>query len=199
MVSWTMRTARSLSSAGCWCPEPCLGVCCFDADMDYILPKNAASIKPRAVQHAGEPADFVYTRNALHHLPDFWKAIALQRMARLLRSGGILRLRDLIFSFEPVDADRVVDAWLKAAPVRPESGWTRSELETHLRDEHSTFTWLLEPMLDRAGFEIRMPYTMSPRCSPLIRARDARSCQEFSVGDRLVCHWRLWQTVAKLP
>src|SRR5439155_16303647 len=50
MVSWTMRTARSLSSAGCWCPDPCLGVCCFDADMGYILPKNAASIKPRAVQ-----------------------------------------------------------------------------------------------------------------------------------------------------
>src|SRR5438552_2750677 len=41
MVSWTMRTARSLSSAGCWCPDPCLGVCCFGADMGYILPKNA--------------------------------------------------------------------------------------------------------------------------------------------------------------
>src|SRR6266566_9586131 len=50
MVSWTMRTARSLSSAGCRCPDPCLGVCCFDAAMGYILPKNAASIKPRAVQ-----------------------------------------------------------------------------------------------------------------------------------------------------
>src|SRR2546429_6418310 len=49
MVSWTMRTARSLSSAGCWYPDPCLGVCCFDADMGYILPKKAASIKPRAV------------------------------------------------------------------------------------------------------------------------------------------------------
>src|SRR6266699_3800660 len=52
MVSWTMRTARSLSSAGRWCPDPCLGVCCFDADMGYILPKNAASIKPRAVHCA---------------------------------------------------------------------------------------------------------------------------------------------------
>lgn len=33
-------------------------------------------------------------------------------------------------------------------------GWTRPELEEHLRDEHSTFTWLLEPMLERAGFSI---------------------------------------------
>jgi hypothetical protein len=34
-------------------------------------------------------------------------------------------------------------------------GWTRAELEAHVRDEHSTFTWLLEPVLERAGFEIR--------------------------------------------
>lgn len=24
----------------------------------------------------------------------------------------------------------------------------------HLRDEHSTFSWLLEPMIERAGFTI---------------------------------------------
>ena len=106
-------------------------------------------------EHAGEPADFVYTRNAVHHLPDFWKAMALRKIARLLRTGGILRLRDLIFSFEPEETDRVVEAWIKSAPERAESGWTRSELETHLRDEHSTFTWLFEPMLERAGFEIQ--------------------------------------------
>jgi hypothetical protein len=33
-------------------------------------------------------------------------------------------------------------------------GWTRAELAEHVRDEHSTFTWLLEPMLDRAGFDL---------------------------------------------
>jgi SAM-dependent methyltransferase len=49
-------------------------------------------------EHVGPPADFVYTRNALHHLPDFWKAIALRRMADLLEPGGILRLRDLVFA-----------------------------------------------------------------------------------------------------
>ena len=34
------------------------------------------------------------------------------------------------------------------------AGWPRSELETHLREEHSTFTWLFEPMLAQAGFTI---------------------------------------------
>src|SRR5713226_5371070 len=66
MVSWTIRTARSLSSAGCRCPDPCFGVCCFDAAMGYILPKNAASIKPRAVQSdtGGHGTDTVRDREA---------------------------------------------------------------------------------------------------------------------------------------
>ncbi len=44
MVSSTIRTARSRSSGGCRCPDPCLGVCRFDVDMGSILPKNGASI-----------------------------------------------------------------------------------------------------------------------------------------------------------
>ena len=105
-------------------------------------------------EHQGPAADVVYTRHALHHLPDFWKALALTRLAALLRPGGLLRLRDLVFSFEPSDAERVIGAWLDGAATRPEDGWTRPELEEHLRSEHSTFSWLLEPMLERAGFEI---------------------------------------------
>ena len=30
----------------------------------------------------------------------------------------------------------------------------RAELEEHVRDEPSTFSWLLEPMITRAGFVI---------------------------------------------
>lgn len=106
-------------------------------------------------EHRGEGADFVYTRNALHHLPDFWKAVALLRLGALLKPGGILRLRDLVFSFQPEETESVITSWLDDAPEHPADGWTPAELETHLREEHSTFTWLLEPMLSRAGFEIR--------------------------------------------
>lgn len=105
-------------------------------------------------EHGGALADFVYTRNAFHHLPDFWKAIALRRIAGFLRAGGVLRLRDLVFSFELDDADTFIAEWLDSAPERPDDGWTRDELEVHLREEFSTFTWLLEPMIQRAGFEI---------------------------------------------
>jgi SAM-dependent methyltransferase len=106
-------------------------------------------------RHEGDPPDAIYTRNALHHLPDFWKAIALERISRLLRPGGVLRLKDFVYSFEPGDADAAVAAWLADAPDEPSSGWTTAELATHVREEHSTYTWLLEPMLEHAGFEIR--------------------------------------------
>jgi SAM-dependent methyltransferase len=105
-------------------------------------------------RHAGPPADFVYTRNALHHVPDFWKALALERIAGFLRPGGVLRLRDLVYACEPQEAGEVVSAWLEDAAERPEAGWTRAEREQHVREEFSTFSWLLEPMLQRAGFDI---------------------------------------------
>jgi ubiquinone/menaquinone biosynthesis C-methylase UbiE len=106
-------------------------------------------------EHQGDLADFVYSRNALHHLPDFWKALALDRVAALLKPGGVLYLRELVFSCEPREAARVIDAWLASAPAQTDIGWTRAELETHLREEYSTFSWLLEPMIERAGFAIQ--------------------------------------------
>jgi ubiquinone/menaquinone biosynthesis C-methylase UbiE len=105
-------------------------------------------------EHRSDPADFVYSRHALHHLPDFWKALALMRVASILRPGGVLRLRDLVFSCQPREVEDVVEAWLAAAAAHPDAGWTRQELEAHLREEYSTFTWLLEAMLERAGYQI---------------------------------------------
>ena len=106
-------------------------------------------------EHSGEPADFVYVRHALHQLPDFWKAVALQRIAALLRLGGTFRMRDLFLSCPLAEVQEVVEAWLAGAAATPDIGWTRAELETHLREEYSTFTWLFEPMLQEAGFEIQ--------------------------------------------
>jgi cyclopropane fatty-acyl-phospholipid synthase-like methyltransferase len=105
-------------------------------------------------QHAGPPADAVYTRNALHQLPDFWKAVALDRIAAMLWPGGVLRLRDLIYDFQPSQADAVFQRWLDQAPTDPSQGYTRDDLAEHIRTEHSTFRWLLEPMLAATGFEV---------------------------------------------
>jgi len=105
-------------------------------------------------EHVGEAPGFVFTRNALHQVPDFWKGIALDRVAGLLGAGGVLRLRDLVFDFEPADAPVRIAAWLAGAIDDPARGWTAPELAEHVRIEHSTYSWLFEPLLERTGFEI---------------------------------------------
>jgi SAM-dependent methyltransferase len=105
-------------------------------------------------EHEGSPADIVYSRYALHHLPDFWKAVALSRIHDMIRPGGVFRLWDVVFSFEPGDAADRIEAWCATGGVEVEADWSRAELEEHVRNEHSTFTWLLEPMIQRSGFAI---------------------------------------------
>jgi SAM-dependent methyltransferase len=100
------------------------------------------------------PADGVYTRNALHQLPDFWKAVALDRIAGMMRPGGVLRLRDLIYDFSPSEAARVFRGWFEYAASDPADGYTAGDYAEHIRTEFSTYRWLLEPMLAATGFEI---------------------------------------------
>jgi len=105
-------------------------------------------------EHAGPPADGVYTRNALHHLPDFWKTLALLRIARMMQPGALLRIRDLVYDFQPSEADEVFARWFAQAADDPGVGYTGSDLAEHVRTEYSTFRWLFEPMLAAAGFDI---------------------------------------------
>lgn len=105
-------------------------------------------------QHPGEPVDVVYSRHALHHLPDFWKAVALVRIAGMLKPDGILFLRDLVYHLQPGEVEAVMEPWFAHAAPTPDVGWTRAELEEHVREEYSPFSWVLEPMLERSGFRI---------------------------------------------
>lgn len=104
--------------------------------------------------YPGEPADLVYSRYALHHLPDAWKAIALALVRRMLRMEGVLRLWDVVYDFDPGEAEDRLEAWCATGGDGIVGEWSRDELEEHVRDEHSTFSWLLEPMIQRAGFTI---------------------------------------------
>ena len=96
----------------------------------------------------------MHTRHALHQLPDSWKVFALRRIAQTLRPGGVLRLRDLIYDFPAAEAAPVIERWLTNAPTDTATSYTRADLAEHIRTEHSTYRWLLEPMLEAAGFEV---------------------------------------------
>ncbi len=103
-------------------------------------------------EHQGEPVDFVLTQRTLHHLSDFWKVQALQLMADVLKPGGVLFIRDLMFSFEPNKADNAIEAWISS---RPTDSFPREFFEHDIREEYITYTWLFEAMLEKVGFDIR--------------------------------------------
>jgi SAM-dependent methyltransferase len=131
------------------------------AMLKTLKEKGAGLTSLRAVRagfisyvHDGPPADGVYTRNALHQLPDFWKGIALDRIAEILKPGGVLRVRDLIYDFRPAEASAIFRRWFDEAATDPADGYTAAEYAEHIRTEFSTYRWLFEPMLAAAGFEI---------------------------------------------
>ena len=105
-------------------------------------------------RHAGEPADAVVSVAALHHLPDFWKLVGLRRAADMLKRNGKLFLFDIVFPSSPPDIACQLPAWIQS--IRGRAGVRLAkEAEVHIRSEHSTYDWVMEGLLRRAGFRIR--------------------------------------------
>jgi len=96
--------------------------------------------------------DLVVSEFALHHLPDFWKAVALARIFRALKPGGSFYLRDIVFASMPEGPERGIEAWADYTVKNHE--FARESVITHMRDEYSTFGWVIERLLTEAGFTL---------------------------------------------
>ena len=112
--------------------------------------------------HVGRSVDFILTDSALHHLPDLWKVAAIQRMSRILKPNGILFLADAVYSFEPEHYQDACSNWIADAGKQDGSGFTPENFAGHIRDEYSTYSWILEAILNRARFEILEARYLSP-------------------------------------
>jgi putative AdoMet-dependent methyltransferase len=100
-----------------------------------------------------EPVQGVVSQLALHHLPDLWKLSALRRLRRYLQPGGRLYLRDIVYPSGVPDYDAYFAGLI--AGVRREGGDELAQQTiAHVREEYSTFAWVLEEMLRQAGFGI---------------------------------------------
>ncbi len=102
--------------------------------------------------HVDPPVDAVFTTFAFHHLPDFWKGIALKRLNRMLKSGGQLYIHDVIIETGNAIAniDALIDKLAQAGGQR-----LREDTERHFRDEYSTYDWVMDGLLSRSGFTIK--------------------------------------------
>ncbi len=132
------------------------------------LEKNAREkeIKNIATHHAGfltyrhpkESADLIVSTIALHHLPDFWKVCALERIRQSLRLGGIFYITDVFFTFDFHKWEEGLDYILETMG----GSAVRANAAAHLREEFSTYDWLFEKMLQETGFQIEKQYEETP-------------------------------------
>ncbi len=102
-------------------------------------------------EHSGKAADALVTNTAFHHLPDFWKGMAVLRMNGMLVDGGRLYLSDVIFEQDGVVGN--IEQWI-AKLERAAGPEIRKDVESHIRKEFSTYDWIMDGLLERAGFEI---------------------------------------------
>lgn len=103
--------------------------------------------------HHNGPVDAIVSQIALHHLPDFWKQIALLRMNGLLPVGGRLCLRDVVYSFDPLEHERMIETFISKTAEMAGPGFCQ-RMASHIKSEYSTMDWIMQGLIRRAGFEI---------------------------------------------
>ena len=144
--------------------QRCARVYAIDVSQAMIDRAKAKAIKAGAsnikFHHAGfltyehndSPVDAVVTTFSFHHLPDFWKGIALKRVNGMLKPGGQFYIHDVILE-ETNALDNIAALIDKLA----KAGGTllREDTERHFRNEYSTYDWVMDGILSRAGFTIK--------------------------------------------
>ena len=104
--------------------------------------------------------DLITSKFALHHLPDLWKGVALSRLHGFLKPGGRLFLRDVVFSCAPGEFADTAEGWCDWMAAN--TGYVREDVACHIREEHSTYSWILEGLIRAAGFSLeRATYSRS--------------------------------------
>ena len=126
--------------------------------LDYVRSKaEQEDLGEIKTQHAGfitvdfppESFDAIVASVSLHHLPDLWKLPALLNIAGMLKPGGQFVMRDVVFSVEPGSSpDGVFEQFVESLPTM------RKEAARHVANEFSTYDWIMEGLLVRAGFSI---------------------------------------------
>lgn len=104
-------------------------------------------------EHQREPLDAAVSQLALHHLPDFWKMIALRRIFNMLKKGGKFYLMDTVYSFDPDEHEVFFNNWVSRVEqaAGEELAW---DVAKSIEEEYVTIGWIMEGLLTKSGFHI---------------------------------------------
>lgn len=104
-------------------------------------------------EHLGEPLHAVVSQYTLHHLPDFWKLIALRRIYKMLNKNGKFYLRDIVYSFSVDNYNNFFNDFTEK--IKQSAGEKISQEKANgIRNEFPTLDWIMEELLVKAGFHI---------------------------------------------
>ena len=78
--------------------------------------------------------------------------VALARIFAALKPGANFYLRDIVFVSSPDGEERNVEQWADFSIKNHD--FDPSSVVTHMRDEYSTFGWVIERMLADTGFAL---------------------------------------------
>ena len=103
-------------------------------------------------EYDGPAVDFITTTFAFHHLPDFWKGIALNKIYHMIKPGGQFFIHDAI-----IEENKAIENIAALIDKLAEAGgnFMREDAEGHFREEFSTYDWIMDGLLLRAGFKIK--------------------------------------------
>ena len=99
------------------------------------------------------PFHIIFSQLALHHLPDFWKFVALKKIYNALETGGRFFLKDVVFPSTIEDYNSFFDGIIESVKNSSSAEFTK-EYTVHVREEFSTLDWIMEDLLKKAGFTI---------------------------------------------
>ena len=103
-------------------------------------------------EHKDSLVDAIVTTFAFHHLPDFWKGIALKRMNRMLKPGGQLYIHDVVLE----ETNALENIAVLIEDLADAGGdFLREDTEGHFKEEFSTYDWVIDGLLTRSDFTIK--------------------------------------------
>lgn len=103
--------------------------------------------------HEGEEVDKIVSKFALHHLPDFWKSVALLQLADIIKTGGKFYLFDVVFTFSPHDHESSINDMIETMHNLANTSMA-DETITHIKEEFSTYDWIMDGLFEKTGFSI---------------------------------------------
>ena len=103
-------------------------------------------------EHKGSKLDHIVSFLSLHHLPDFWKQIALLHLNSMMKMNGTFYLADQVFAFDANDYKNKLNHWVDINRERSHNESFVNDVKTSICKEYTTYSWILETMLGNAGF-----------------------------------------------